>query len=272
MATPLHRPTARPKGRRIFLPAALMAASFALAAGPGRGSVQEPAKVDAARAALEKWVETERLIYREERDLALKRELLESRIAAVQREIAAVRVRIAGAETQLADAEKEQGELREASERQERAAAAIAEVVARLEARTRSLVARLPAVALGREQALVPRLPADPAATELGLGDRFLTVVGILNGLNKFHREITVTSELRRLPDGSAVEVSVLYLGLSLAWYVSADRSVAGTGGATADGWVWTPANEAADEIARAIAIHAGAAEAGFVKLPIQQP
>jgi hypothetical protein len=261
---------ARPRGRRA-LGAALFAVTLTLTAGDGRGVAQEPARVDEARAALEQWVETERLIYREDRDLAIKRELLQSRIAVVQREIETTRARIAEAETQLAAAEREETELLAEAARRETSTAGLADLVAGLEARTRALVARMPAAALERLTTLLPRLPVDPAATQLGLGDRFLTVVGILNGLNKFHRELTVTSELRQLP-GGAVEVSVLYLGVSQAWYVSADGAVAGVGGAGPDGWVWTPANESAAAIARALAIHAGAAEAGFVRLPLQNP
>lgn len=261
----------RSRSRRA-LGAALFAVTLTLTAGDGRSVAQEPARVDEARAALEQWVETERLIYREERDLAIKRELLQSRIAVVQREIETTRARIAEAETLLTAADREEAELLAEAARRETATVGLAALVAGLEARTRALVARMPAAALERVTTLLPRLPADPSATQMGLGDRFLTVVGILNGLNKFHRELTVTTEVRRLPDGGAVEVSVLYLGLSQAWYVSADRSVAGIGGAGPDGWVWTPANESAAAIALALAIHAGAAEAGFVRLPLQNP
>ena len=144
MSVPTSASTIRPLGRRA-LGAALLAVTLTLTAGDGRGVAQEPARVDEARAALEKWVETERMIHREERDLAIKRELLQSRIAVVQREIETTRARIAEAETQLAAADREQDELLAEAARRESAADGLAGLVAGLEARTRALVARMPA-------------------------------------------------------------------------------------------------------------------------------
>lgn len=261
--------TAAAPRRRYAFGTTLLAASVMLLAGTGHGGVQEPDKVDATRAVLEQWVATERLCYQAEQELRVKRELLESQIAVVQRELDATRSRIADAERQLSETGGERTELEAEAARQAAAADGLAERVAALETRTRALVSRLPAAALARVETLIARLPADSAETKLGLGDRYLNVVGILNGFNKFQLELSLTSEVRRLPDGSGVAVSVLYLGLSQAYYVSADRSVAGTGTAGPDGWIWTPANQAAEEIARAIAIYSGEAEAGFVRLPL---
>ncbi len=87
--------------------------------------------------------------------------------------------------------------------------------------------------------------------------------------VNKFNREITVTSEVRELPDGTSAEVTALYVGISTAYYVSRDGSAAGMGTASPDGWVWTPANDDAAQIAKAIAILKNEQVASFVKLPI---
>ena len=55
-----------------------------------------------------------------------------------------------------------------------------------------------------------------------------------------------MTSEVRSFRDGNTAEVTALYLGIGQGYYVSASGTVAGVGTATADGWVWTPANDRA--------------------------
>jgi hypothetical protein len=265
------RPDPQAAPRRRLRAAALPVAALALFAAAGAGRVQEPASgTEDVRAVLEKWLETERLIQQERSDRPLKRDLLQSRMDLLGAEIAAVREGIAADEAAIAAAGSERRALEEDLAAREAAAADFAADVARLEARTRALVARLPEAAVERVRALLPRIPEDPAATKESLGARYLTVLGVLVSLNKFNLELLPTRELRTMPDGSAVEVDVLYAGLSCAWYVSADRRHAGVGAAGPAGWVWTPADDRAEEIARTIAIQSGAQEADFVRVPLE--
>jgi hypothetical protein len=90
-----------------------------------------------------------------------------------------------------------------------------------------------------------------------------------LHEVNKFNREITVSSEVLTLPDGTSAEVTALYVGIGNAYYVSRNGSAAGIGTASPDGWVWQSANAAAEQIANAIAILKNEQVASFVKLPI---
>jgi Protein of unknown function (DUF3450) len=92
----------------------------------------------------------------------------------------------------------------------------------------------------------------------------------MLNEINKFNREITMTSEVRTLPDGTSAQVTAIYLGIGQGYYVGADGTVAGVGTATADGWVWTTATAAAPRIAEVIAILKNEQVAHFVELPVR--
>ena len=105
---------------------------------------------------------------------------------------------------------------------------------------------------------------------KLSLSERFQNVLGILNEVNKFNREIAVTSEVRTLADGTSAEVTALYVGIGQGYYVSADGKVAGVGSAAPEGWVWTPANDAAARVAKAIAILKNEQPASFVPLPVR--
>ncbi|MHC4810736.1 MAG: DUF3450 family protein [Planctomycetota bacterium] len=251
---------------------ALTAAVLLLAAGDGRASQDADGGVDGARAAIERMVETRRIISRERADWALGRELLEDRIAVVREEIASIRERIDRTQESISEADRTREELAGQADRLRESSEGLAEMVAGLESRTATLLERLPDPIRERVRPLSQRFPSDPAASELSLSARFQNVIGVLNELNKFHREISVTSEVREIAIGSTtqpIEVAAVYIGVSLGFYASSDGRFAGTGTATDGAWTWTERNEAAAEIQRAIAILQGEAVAEFLPLPV---
>ncbi len=226
--------------------------------------------IDSVRVTLEKWVETRRVISKETQDWTLGREMLHERIALVQREIASLREKIGQAEASISDADQKHAELVAENDTLKTASETLAGIVARLEARTVVLIQRLPDPIRERIKPLSQALPEDANDTDRSLSQRFQNVIGILNEVNKFHREITVTSEVRTLPDGSVAEVAAVYVGLGQAYYIGANGSAAGVGRPSADGWTWEAAEEAVDEIDRAIAILKNEQGASFVPLPVK--
>lgn len=264
----------RPRAFRLA-PAAgivLAAAVLLLPAGDGRAAQDADGGVDGARAAIERMVETRRIISRERADWALGRELLEDRIAVVQEEIANIRDRIDRTKESITEADRTREDLAGQAERLRESSEGLAAMVAGLESRTASLLERLPDPIRERVRPLSQRFPSDPAASELSLSARFQNVIGVLNELNKFHREVSVTSEVREIAIGSTtqpIEVAAVYIGVSLGFYASSDGRFAGTGTATDGVWTWTERNEAAAEIQRAIAILQGEAVAEFLPLPV---
>lgn len=247
----------------LFHAATLLAAAFSPAP-------QEPDRIGLARAEIEQWVETRRIISAEQRDWELGRQVLNDRIAMVQREIDALRVRIGEADASIGEADKKRAELDAENQRLQDASSALDGTVAGLEARTRELLPQLPEPIRERVRPLSQALPVDPANTALPLARRYQNVVGILNAVNKFQREIAVTSEVRELGDGTRAEVTVFYLGIGRAFYASADGRYAGVGSGGAEGWAWQPADEAAAAVVRAIAILKNEATAAFVRLPLR--
>lgn len=256
--------------RRKVLGATLLVTALSLplsGAIPGAGDKGE---VDDVRGTLDKWVETRRVISQERQDWALSREMLTDRIALMEREVGALRTRIAGAETSVAEADKKRLELLAENESLQQVADGLRGRVVKLEARARELLKRLPDPIRERVKPLSQRLPEDPEETKISLSERFQNVVGILNEVDKFNREITVVSEVRTLANGKAAEVTALYVGLGQAYYVNTTGTTAGVGTPSEDGWIWTPANDAADEIAKAIAVLKNEQAAEFVLLPAE--
>lgn len=263
------------RARRVSTPVGLLVlGSVALAAGAARTGSRVPQggpeRIEEVRTALQEMVETRRVLSAEKRDWAVGKEALQDRIDLVQAELAELRTGIEEARASIGEAEGKRDELAAESERLDAAVAGLGATVAGLEGRTRELLVTLPDPLRDRVRPISQGLPEDPEATRLGLGERFLAVVGILNEVNKFHREVSVTSEVRQLDDGTSAEVGVLYLGTSNAFFVNGDASVAGIGRSTPAGWTWQRADSSAPEIAQAISIFQNEAVAGFVGLPIE--
>ncbi len=237
---------------------------------PAAAPAKAVGDVDNTRKALEKWVETRRLIAEEKRDWALGREMLNERIELVKREIASLRDKIRNAEESIGEAEKKRADLVETNDKLKTASDQLNETVIAMENRTRELLQRLPDSIRADVKPLSQQFPEKPEESKLSLGIRFQNVVGVLNHLNKRNRDITVTSEVREFEDGTSAEVTTLYVGISQAYYVSADATLAGVGTATDEGWVWMPVNEAAPQIALAVAILKNEKVASFVRLPVE--
>ncbi len=258
-------PALRRHGVAMLATAAVLMVSGLSSAQSGGES-----KVDQTREALDKWVETRRVISKEKQDWALGKEMLNDRIALVKREIDSLRGKIDDAAKSITEADKKKIDLDAENEKLEAASASLSDIVVKLETRTKALLKRLPEPVRDRVQPLSQRIPEKPDDTKLSLSERFQNVVGILNEVNKFNRNITITSEVRKLGDGATAEVTALYIGIGQAYYVSADGKAAGVGRATDSGWTWTPADDAAPAIAKAIAILKNEQVAAFVQLPVQ--
>ncbi len=253
-----------------FVVTALLGASVATAQAGAQGAEEQSERMGTTRTALEEYVDTQRIISKEKQDWALGKELLSDRIDAVQREIEQLRSRIDDAVKTIAESDKKRAELFEENEKLKTAASALEVILRSLEDRTRKLVARLPDPLRERIKPLSQKIPAaDDKDTKLSLGERFSFVVGLLNDVNKFNREITVTSEVRDLGNGTTAEVATLYVGIGQGYYVTTKGDAAGIGTATASGWVWSEANDSADKIAEAIAILKNEKPAAFVQLPL---
>lgn len=264
-------PEARPSRARLVALGALALLGVGWLAPPAPAPDDDGlAAVDDARAAVGRWVETRRLISRERRDWALGRELLQDRVALVRKEIEGLRARIAEAEASIAEADRKRADLVAQGDALKAVAARLQQTLVRLEGRAQALLARLPEHLTQNLRPISQRLPGKDGVSTLSLSERFLNVVGILDTVDKFHRELHATSEVRRLEDGSSVEVTVLYAGLGQAWYTGAQGRIAGIGTANAEGWTWRRADEIAAAVGLAVAVHKTELPATYAQLPVR--
>ncbi len=158
-----------------------------------------PQAIQDTRSALEKWVETQRIISLEKRDSALAVEMLNERIGLVQREIESLRAKITESEAGIAEMDTKKAGLTEENDKLKQASVSLGDTIAILEERTRQLLVRLPDPIRERVKPLSQRLPEKGAETKLSIAERFQNTVGILNEVDKFNREISLTSEVRTI-------------------------------------------------------------------------
>ena len=228
------------------------------------------AKIENTRAAIQEWVETQKIISKEKRDLEIAKEILNERIELVQREITSLQGKVSDAENSIAEADKKRTEMIDENDKLKKASESLEGVLISLENQTKSVLKRLPEPIRDRVKPLSQRLPDGSGKNKMSISERFQNVVGILNEVDKFNREIALTSEVRTLSDGSSVEVTAMYIGIGHGYYASSNGNIAGVGFASDSGWMWKEANESAADISDAIAILKNEKVAAFVKLPVE--
>ncbi len=273
-----------PVTRRRLAPGPVLLALLASALLPGQdpatpeSATPEPtaeakarAEVESARAMLEKWVEARRQISAARADWRVEKEALAERVAVLRQQIEAQKARIEDADKSLAAADQQRQKLLADGEKTKAVTTVLEAGLTVIEDRTRKLLVRLPAP-IRQQVAPVSQQFADPSgeAKKLSLGARFGNVLGVLNLVHKWNRDVVIHPEVQELPGGASAEVSCLYFGLGQGFYVSAKGDAAGIGFAGPDGWKWLPMNDAAAAIQQAIDVYSSKQAAAFVPLPVK--
>lgn len=245
---------------------ALVALPLVAAAAANAGE----SEIETARAALEQWVETQRVISKEERDLALAKEMLNERIELVRRETEAVRAKIAEAEAAIAETDAKRERAARDNQLLLDSVSTLDGALAEFEQGVLQLLRRVPPPLRERVKPLSQRIGDTTATAKRSISERFQNVVGILNEINKANREITVVSEVRPLADGTSAEVTAIYFGIGQGYYSGANGTLGGVGTAGEDEWVWRETNEDAAAIAQLIAVWKGEQLAAYVQVPVE--
>jgi hypothetical protein len=249
---------------------------------PGQNGEETPAesvpptleeRLDNTREALDNWVETQQEIAETRRELAFKKEFLKERISVLKQQIESAKERIAEAEAQAETAESEAVKLKEENEVLEASEDKLMEQLLALEDQTRRLLARLPngpKVEEGVEK-LAQRLPTaeKPEESRLPIPQRYLTITGILNEMDKYNLAIHLVPEVFER-NGKNVEVTVMYVGLGQSYYLQPKSGFAGVGTATDDQWKWTDNDKLATDVAQAIAVFGKKEKPAFISLPVE--
>jgi hypothetical protein len=95
-------------------------------------------------------------------------------------------------------------------------------------------------------------------------------LVGIMNEVDKFNSDFSISSTHKTLPNGETKLVDVIYLGLAVAYYADSEGIVGGIGTPAAGDWNWEERNDLAPAIRDAVLYYNGDIKpALMVDLPI---
>jgi predicted RNase H-like nuclease (RuvC/YqgF family) len=225
-------------------------------------------EMEVAKQNLEKWLETKRLISKEEQDWRLGKELMTDRVKVLEKELVTLRQKTSQLTNEIAVLDQKFDDVRVENSRLSDAVSRMQAAVVGFEVQLPQLLARIPDPVRERIKPLTQRLPQNSAETKISLPERFQNVIGILNEVGKANGEVAVATEVKTLADGRPTEVKTLYVGMGQAYYVSA-KGDAGVGRPTTNGWVWLPANDLAAPVTDAMQILQNKATARFIPLPV---
>ena len=245
---------------KIVLIAGMMAAS-ALAL---RASLLED-----TTTALEKWVETERMISSAEAEWATEKSSIENLLSIYTEEIETLTRIIEAAENDTSAAEKRRSELLEQDGEVKALESRLVEALVEAEISIKTLEALLPPPLQEELQPLFKSLPEDPKASKLAIGQRIQPIVAILTQVQKFNQVVTLVEGFREFEAGSTVQTEIVYFGLGIGFYVDQANEHAGVGQPGAEGWQWKDDDALAETVRSFIDICRGTKQAHYVEVPV---
>ncbi len=233
------------------------------------GSAEE---IAITQKKIDKWIETRQIISEERANWLGEKAMLETSQGILSDELTALNraVELLSETSTMADVEREN--LQAEREELERSNEMLAVKVRTLEIAVQDLSARFPTPLLVKIKPLLQNIPEDVSRTKKALGQRLLTVLGVLSQAEKFNGTLTLQTNARDV-SGTGVQerVTTLYWGLAFAVYVDDAGKFAGMGLPGPKGWEWSTHNESASDVRRFIATYSGETDQlDFVNIPVE--
>ena len=227
--------------------------------------------VDAFRAQMEKWVETRQILSEEEADWQVEKELLRATRDLLRREKESLELEIAELEESNTASDEERRELLLERGDFQQASRALEDEIRAMELEVLALAPRLPEPLQKRLEPLLVQIPGDPERSGVPLGQRLMSVLGVLAQAEKWNGTATFVGETRSVNGGPRVQVRTLYWGLAQAVFVDAQAHSAGVGRPVADGWEFSDEPRLVGGAQQLLDIYEGNVDAiDFVELPAE--
>ncbi|MGB0258071.1 MAG: DUF3450 family protein [Coraliomargarita sp.] len=247
-----------------------MKAKLLLGLALGAASFTQTANADDlqnTRNVLDQWVETNQLISKEQSDWKLEQSILSDTQTLLSNELERLNQAIQELEDTATTATEDRAKLTAEKDELEAGSAVVLSQIGALETQMKAIVKTLPLPLVEKLKPLIRRLPDNPEDTKLSMGERVQNIVGILSQTDKFNTTLTITSESREISQGKIVQVTTIYWGLAMAYYVDDSGNYAGIGVPSAEGWDWPEVAGAGPQIKQLIDIYEGL-EPEFVPVP----
>ncbi len=224
--------------------------------------------IEDSRDALSELIESKKLIAQEKNEWETEKEIIRDTIDTLEKQIAAVEARIEETEETTSLGEQKRAELQERLAELQAMTAQFDPVIADFEDRLRAVIPYLPQPLLDKIDRLIGQLPkSGESGNRRLLNNRAVVVVGILDEINNFHNSIQVHSELLTI-NGQQLYFSTIYYGISAAYFVDENATIAGVGKPAGGGWTWEAVPGIENDVFDAVQIREKKMLARFVNLP----
>ena len=217
------------------------------------GDTQKVSPSFVLQEKVRQWVEVQKIRSKERADWSEQKRNMAALKGIRLKEIEQIDSLIASAGKRLSDATKKREELLAEQESLRNKRAIILKRVEQLETALRPQLQIFPEPLMNKINDEVERIrQSEPSSS---LQDRLRDIVAVMSAASEFGQSLTIHSQIRT--DGEdQIEVEVLYLGFSGAWYVGRAGKVAGYGQAHKSGWTWTEDNSVAGPLKEAIEMY----------------
>ncbi len=224
--------------------------------------------LDDSRSALSEWVEVKRLISKERNDWMEAKEILTDIISTLESEIEALDEQIANFEPQSQEEDSDRSSLQTEEAELREMPAELSSRLSQYEKEALALADYLPDPLA--DKGSVARMLELIKQGNPQITNRANFVISYLQEVDSFHNGVNIDRDLLELDGDGPREYSIIYLGLSKAFFVDDAEERAGFGLPGADGWEWTLEPRMAADVADAVAIREEEMLARFVYLPIE--
>lgn len=228
-----------------------------------------------SRELLNKYYETQKLLAKEDSDWKLGKEVIGSRVALLQAQMKELTEKTAEQQKTITTNDTEREKLDAKDKELQGTQDLQNSSIVKLEERVHKLWPMLPAFLQNQIKGQYERLPKPelkPEDIKSSIGERFVNCLIVINAVNKFHGDVTVINERRKVSDGRELEVRVIYFGLA-AGYFAGSGETADVGGMLIpgpNGWEAVEDPKVAALVDEVIAMNKGDKVAGFVSLPVK--
>jgi len=229
-------------------------------------------EIQETRDTLGRLIEVKKLIAEEKNNWDVEKQILQDTIDTLSRQVTEIEESLADIEDTTTQAEDQRESLQTEIEELEEVLAVVEPMIENYEKRILAMVDYFPEPLMKKIERLVEQLPQEgERGSRRLLNNRAVVVVGILDEINNFQNSVQV----HKLPldvegrDDSR-EYSVLYYGLSSAYFVDENETVAGIGRPAKGGWVYETREGIAPDVYDAVQIKEKRLLARFVQLPTE--
>lgn len=228
------------------------------------------AALDSTRSAIQEWVDTEQLISLEKKQWREEKRSIQDILKILAAEKRELNQQVTRAKETTTRADEERAALLAELSSYQGISRLLETRLEDFERQVALIDPYLPDILQKELSPQMARINFSSGGITYSVSERAQTVLNVLSEIAKFDRKLTLTMATRINAKNEEIEVRVLYLGLSRAFYVDRGASVGGYGVPSESGWRWQQDNELSEAIATSIDIYESRLSPEFVLLPMK--